>query len=49
MFEGENTLIGNSNLIGAKIYVEEGSSATIYGLEGSLLNVTGGKHSETAC
>lgn len=44
VFEGNNVLSANPNLICAGIEVEEGSTVNIYGLEGSTLKVTGGKY-----
>ncbi|MBR2735247.1 MAG: hypothetical protein IKE05_03550, partial [Clostridia bacterium] len=44
VFEGANVLLGNADVISAGIEVEAGSTVNIYGLEGSSLNVTGGKY-----
>ncbi len=44
VFEGDNVLAGNSGMISAGIEVEEGSTVSIYGADGSSLNVTGGKY-----
>lgn len=44
VFEGTNTLVGNPDVISAGIEVENGSTVNIYGLNGSALNVTGGKY-----
>ncbi len=44
IFEGNNVLTGNPDVISAGIEVENGSTVNIYGLEGSSLTVTGGKY-----
>lgn len=44
VFEGNNVLTGNPDVISAGIEVENGSTVNIYGLEGSSLTVTGGKY-----
>ena len=43
VFEGNNVIVANSDVIGAGIQVDEGSTLNLYGLEGASLNVTGGK------
>lgn len=45
VFDGTNVLAGNPDVISAGIEVENGSTVNIYGLDGSTLNVTGGKYS----
>lgn len=45
IIKGVCILTGNMSIIGAGIRVDEGSSVTIYGEEGSSLTVTGGKYS----
>lgn len=44
VFDGANTLAGNPDVISAGIEVENGSTVNIYGMDGSSLNVTGGKY-----
>lgn len=44
VFDGTNVLAGNPDVISAGIEVENGSTVNIYGLDGSTLNVTGGKY-----
>ena len=45
VFEGDNVLTANPSVNSAGIEVEEGSTVSIYGLEGSSLTVTGGRYS----
>lgn len=44
VFDGTNVLAGNPDVISAGIEVENGSTVNIYGLDGSTLNVKGGKY-----
>ena len=44
VFEGNNVLSGNQDIVSAGIEVEEGSTVNIYAEDGASLTVTGGKY-----